>query len=148
MKVLKDLGCIELVETVRKRGARERIYRAVELPIVSAEEWERLSPSMRQSITIAILRLISNDLAVSLGTGKIDELPDRHMSRTPLKLDREGWSELVKILARTLDEVLGVGARSLGRIEDGDETAMSVTVALLQFPTLESEHFPTPEDDM
>lgn len=135
IKVLKELGCIELVETVKKRGAREHIYRAVELPVVSDEEWARMEPEARHSSTIAILRLISEDLALALGSGKFEDRLDRHLTRSPLKLDEEGWSEVMGILERTLEEVLAAGTRSLERIEQGGEPATPMTVAIMGFPT-------------
>jgi DNA-binding transcriptional ArsR family regulator len=137
MKVLKELGCIELVETVSKRGAREHLYRTVGPPILDAEEWSELTPKLRQSITVAILRMISNDLARSLGEGRFDEIPDSHLSRTPLKLDGEGWSEVTEVLARTLEDVLEVGARSSRRIKASDEAPIAAMVAIMQFPTVE-----------
>ncbi len=137
IKVLKELGCVELMETVSKRGAREHIYRIVGTLIVNDKEWEELTPKMRHRVTVSILRSISNDLSASLGTGRFEEIPDHHLSRSPLKLDREGWSEAVDLLSRTLDEVLEVGSRSLKRIEASGEVPMPVTVAIMQFPTVD-----------
>lgn len=135
IKVLKELGCIELVETVKKRGAREHIYRAVELPVVSDEEWARMEPAARHASTIAILRLISDDLARALGSGRFEDRLDRHLSRSPLKLDEEGWTEVMGILERTLGEVLEAGTRSLKRIEKSGEPSTPMTVAIMGFPT-------------
>jgi DNA-binding transcriptional ArsR family regulator len=135
MKVLKELGFVELVETVRRRGAKEHIYRVARSPVISNEAWDELAPKMRTPITATVLRLISNDLARSLGTGLFDAIPDVHLSRSPLKLDREGWSEVVALLTQTLDEVSEIGSRSSERLETSDEIATLVTVALMQFPT-------------
>jgi len=137
MKVLKSLGCVELVETVSKRGAREHIYRIAGSLIVSAEEWEKLSPEVRQPFTGTVLRMVSEELAESLLAGKFDALPDSHLSRTPLRLDQEGWKDIVDVLARGLDEVLAIKKQSLERIEAGAEELTPATVAILQFPTVE-----------
>ena len=139
MKVLKELEFIELVETVRRRGAREHIYRPLGPPIVSDEEWAELTPRMRQPITAAILRLISDDLARSLGAGTFDEVVDIHLSRSPPETRRGGLAEVMDLLTATLDEVVAIGARSSKRIKDGDEAATPVTVAIMQFPTPGSE---------
>lgn len=139
MKVLKELGCIELVETVSKRGAKESIYRAVGPFFISDEVWEKVGPKLRLPITAAVLRLVSNDLAGSLGAGKFDEITDSHFSRTPLKLDREGWSEVVDLLAGTLAGILEIGNKSVERVEASDEVPVPVTVVIMQFPTVESE---------
>lgn len=139
IKVLKELGFIELVETVSKRGAKERIYRLARSPIISNEAWDELTPKMRLPITATILRLLSDDLARSLGSGLFDQLSDAHLSRSPLKLDREGWADVAALLERTLDEVTEIGARSSERLKGSDETPTATTVAIMQFPTSAGE---------
>ncbi len=139
MKVLKELGCIELVETVSRRGAKERIYCAVGPFIISDEVWNELTPKMRQPVTAAILRMISNDLARSLGAGKFDAIVDNHLSRTPLQLDREGWSEVATILERTTTELVEAGKKSQKRLEASDEAPVPTMVAIMHFPTAETE---------
>jgi DNA-binding transcriptional ArsR family regulator len=139
MKVLKELGCVELVETVNKRGAREHIYRAMGSFVVSDEEWANLTPKMRQPLMASVLRFISSDLARSLSTGRFDELLGTHLSRTPLSLDQEGWTEIGDVLARALDEVIEIGSSSSKRIEESDEAPILATVAILQFQRVDSE---------
>jgi DNA-binding transcriptional ArsR family regulator len=133
VKVLRDLGCIELIGTVRKRGAREHIYRTKERQFFSAEEWEAVEPKNRQPITSIILRMISEDTGRSLSEGKFDELPDNHLSRSPIELDQEGWSEVVSTLARALDEVLEAHAKSAERVYESGEELMVARVVMMQF---------------
>ena len=135
MKVLKELGFVELAETVSKRGAKEHIYRLARSPVISAEAWSELTPKMRLPVTMTNLRMISNDLARSLGAGLFDELPDVHLSRSPLKLDREGWAEVVALLEQTLDEVIEIGARNSERLEASGEPPTTATVAIMHFLT-------------
>lgn len=139
IKVLKDLGCIELVETVSRRGAKENIYRPVGQFIISDEVWARVASTTRSPLTANVLRLISDDLARSLGAGKFDELAGMHLSRTPVRLDRQGWSELTSLLSGTLTKVIEIGDRSLERTEAGDEAPMPATIVIMQFPTVEGE---------
>ncbi len=144
VKVLRDLECVELVETVRRRGATERIYRSTVGPaMLDDKAWEEATPKMRQPIAAAILRMISTDLAHSLGAGKFDEIPNQHLSRSQLKLDREGWEEVVDLLLGTLDDLFEIRTRNLERIEASDDTPLAVIVAIMQFPTADSED----EDD-
>jgi DNA-binding transcriptional ArsR family regulator len=140
VKVLKDLECVELVETVRRRGATEHIYRTTVGPaMLDDKAWEEAAPKMRRPIAAAILRMISTDLAHSLGAGKFDEISNHHLSRSPLKLDREGWSEVVDLLARTLDDLFEIDARNLERIKASEEAPLSVVVTIMQFPTADNE---------
>lgn len=134
IKVLKELGCVELVETVQKRGATEHIYRATKRHMFTAEEWGAIEPHDRAPITANVLRLISEDTGRAFTEGKIDELPDNHLSRTALELDSEGWEEVVDILARTLDEILEANVRSAERSSASGEDLSSARVMILQFP--------------
>ncbi|HEX5928150.1 MAG TPA: helix-turn-helix domain-containing protein [Solirubrobacterales bacterium] len=139
MKVLKETGCIELLETVNKSGAKESIYQAARSFVVSDEAWEEVAPKARNPFTAAILRLISDDLADSLASGKLEERPDRHLSRVPLKLDEEGWEEVRNVLARALEEVMAVGTRSAERIEKTGGPSFPASVAIMLFPQSESD---------
>jgi DNA-binding transcriptional ArsR family regulator len=139
MKVLKELELVELVETVSKRGAKERIYRATGPFIVDDEVWEELAPTLRQPVTAAILRTISRDLARSIGAGKFDEIPDNHLSTTPMTLDREGWAEVVEILAGTIAELLSARKKSMERLATSEEEGTYATVAIIHFPIVEHE---------
>lgn len=140
MKVLQEAGCIKLLETVEKGGTTEHVYEALEPRFIRAAEWEELTPKLRQPTTATILRLISADVSRALQQGTFDEGPSRHLSRSPLNLDREGWEEVVDILRRTLDEVLEVRAKSAERVASSGERTTPARVAILQF-TL------PPEDD-
>lgn len=133
IKVLEKLGCIELVKEVAHGGRIEHIYRATQRQFFTAEEWEEVEPEGRQPITVSILRMVSEDLGRSLATGKFDELPDNHLSRSPLDVDREGWKEIVAILERALDEVLEVNVKSAQRARLSGEDLMKIRVVMMQF---------------
>ncbi len=134
IKVLLGLGCIELIDQVKRRGATEHIYRTKERQFFNAEEWEIVEPKARQPITATLLRLISEDTEKSLTDGKFDERPDNHLSRSPVELDNEGWREVVGSLARALDEVLEAHAKSVERASISGEELMVARVVMMQFP--------------
>ena len=73
IKVLRGLGCVELVREVTHGGRTEHIYRATRRQHFTPEEWEGVEPQDRPPITISILRLISEDVSRSLASGKFDE---------------------------------------------------------------------------
>lgn len=133
IKVLRELGCVELVREVTHGGRTEHIYRATKRQYFTVEEWEEVEPKARQPITVGILRMISEDVGRSLASGKFDELPDNHLSRSPLDVDQEGWEEIVSILKRALDEVLEVNSRSAERARLSGEELMKVRVVMMQF---------------
>jgi DNA-binding transcriptional ArsR family regulator len=134
VKVLRDLGCIELIEVVKTRGAQEHIYRARKHPYLTAEEWEAMDPIERHPITATILRTISEDTGRSLAEGRFEERADNHLSRSPVELDEQGWGEVVTSLARALDEVLEAHARSAERAQASGEELMVARVVMMQYP--------------
>lgn len=132
IKVLKELSCVELEEEVRHGGRTEHIYRLAKLPLFSNEEWEQIDPEDGQPITLEILRVVSDEVRAALLNGGFDG-PDRHLSRTPLAVDQEGWSEVVQILDRAMYELLEVGERSAERAELSDEDLTRIRVVIMHF---------------
>jgi hypothetical protein len=89
--------------------------------------------------------MVSTDLAPSLGAGRFDEIPNSHLSRSAMKLDQDGWSEVVDLLNGTLDDLFEIEERTLERLEASGETPLSAIVAIMQFPTADSEAEAGPE---
>lgn len=133
IKVLRELGCVELVKEVTHGGRTEHIYRATKRYHLNVEEWEEVEPRARQPITVGILRMVSEDVGKALASGKFDELPDNHLSRSVLDVDQEGWREIVSILGRALDEVLEVNVRSAERARLSGEELAKMRVVMMQF---------------
>jgi len=137
IKVLQDLGCVELAETVPHGGRTERIYRATKRFHIGAAKWAKVEELSRQPITVGILRMISEELNSSLATGKFDERLDNHLSRIPIGVDDQGWNEIVLILLRTMEEVIGVGERCAERVAEDQLT--QIRVVIMQFLRAEIE---------
>ncbi len=119
VRELEQVGLIELVDEKKRRGAIEHFYRAIARPLLSTEEWERLSLDDRQGFSAWIIQLLLVDASQALAAGTFDARGDRHLSRTPLLVDEEGWRELVEIKANALRAVLEVQAASAARLKRG-----------------------------
>lgn len=133
IKVLKELGCVELVDTAQRRGATEHIYQAVEWALITDAQWEEVPTEDRLAITANILRSISVDTNRALAEGRMDERPDNHLSRSPVSLDDEGWEEVVGALERALEAVLEADAKSAERARVSGETLVPARVMIMQF---------------
>jgi len=133
VKVLKDVGLIELVDVRHHGGRREHIYRALQRQYLTLEEWLAVDPKVRNPITTTILSQISEDTTRSIAEGKFAELEDNHLSRSPIELDREGWKEVIDILETALEGVLEAHARSAERSRESGEPLMIARVVIMQY---------------
>lgn len=132
IKVLRELDCVELQEEVRHGGRTEHIYRLTKRPMFTAEEWREVDPGDGQTLTLDILRVVSEEVHQALIDGGFTG-PDRHLSRTPLAVDRKGWQEVTKILERALYELFDAGERSAERAERSGEELTKARIVIMQF---------------
>jgi DNA-binding transcriptional ArsR family regulator len=133
VRALQDLECIELVRTAQRRGAVEHYYRAVKRPFFSARDWKRLPHSARQAITDLGLRLIWDDACDAIRGGTFDRRVDRHMSRSPLALDEQGWTEVTALLAKVLSKTEDIAVESAKRLARSKEREISTRLVMLHF---------------
>jgi len=136
VRMLHDLGTIELVETEPRRGALEHYYRAVVRPFFADRDWKRLPKNARGSISDAVLQLVWDDSAEAIKGGLFDEREDRHLSRSVLCVDEQGWEALNELLVETLDSAMQIQADSASRASKGDDgETFSVNLVMMTHPT-------------
>lgn len=132
-KVLENYECIELAETVKRRGALEHVYRCAKRPLLGNGEWRQLPDSVRGGISGAILHTLVERAQRAIEEGTFDRREDRHFTWTPLALDQKGWGELASLLASTLTKVEKIETKAGERIAKSGEEPIPVTVALAGF---------------
>jgi DNA-binding transcriptional ArsR family regulator len=132
-KVLEEYECIELAETVQRRGALEHIYRCSKRPLLGDGDWKLLPLSVRGGISGAILRTLVERARRAIEGGTFDRREDRHFTWSPLALDGKGWSEVTSLLAATLAKVEKIETKASGRMAKSGEEPIPVTVALASF---------------
>jgi DNA-binding transcriptional ArsR family regulator len=138
VRMLHDLGCIELVETEPRRGALEHYYRAIVRPFFADKDWKRLPKNARGSISDAVLQLVWDDAAEAIKSGLFDEREDRHLSRSVLCVDEEGWDALNELLVETLDQAMQIQADAAGRAAKGDTDRFGVNLVMMSHPAPKS----------
>ena len=131
VRVLEKYDCIELVDTKQRRGATEHFYRATRRQFLSDSELARLPESLRPGLAGALLKSVFDDIGEASKSGTLDEVDDLHLSRTPMVVDKQGWSEVSDLLGSTLDRVLKIQAESSKRIAASDEPGILSKVHLL-----------------
>jgi DNA-binding transcriptional ArsR family regulator len=146
MRVLRDLGFVELTRTEPRRGAVEHFYRAVQRTYIDDHAWEKLSAPLRDGIMRQLFRKVFSEAAQAGGNGGFDH-GAAHLVRVPLCIDEEGQAELSTALDKLINEALAIQARAdsrRGTPRDGDpagaeseEDASSVLV-LMHFGAMPS----------
>lgn len=133
-KVLESYECIELSETVKRRGALEHIYRCTKRPLLGDGDWKLLPLSVRGGISGAILQTLIERSQRAIEEGTFDAREDRHFTWTPLAVDEKGWKETTALLASTLARLEKIEAKSHARLlkSDGEQTPMTVALACFE----------------
>jgi DNA-binding transcriptional ArsR family regulator len=104
VRTLHRLGLIQLERETKVRGATQRHYRAHERPRISNEAWSKAPPVAKQAAISAVLQQI-NDYARNANAAGGFDRADAHITRTALRLDRQGWERLAEVLMDALREV-------------------------------------------
>jgi hypothetical protein len=133
VRVLEKYDCIELVDTKQRRGATEHFYRATRRQFLSDSEWARMPQSLRPGLSGAMLKSMFDDIEEAVKSGSLDEQEDRHLSRTPMVVDQEGWEQVSKLLSETLDKVFEIQTESQARLAESGEEGMLSKVEMLHF---------------
>src|SRR3954452_7226452 len=115
VRALQRLGLIELIRETRVRGGVEHHYRAKPRPTVSDDAWAAAPPIAKQAAVSSSLQTIDAYARAASAAGGFDH-GNSHLTRTALRLDARGWSELSRACLRLLAQ--------LDRIEDSAKERM------------------------
>jgi hypothetical protein len=132
-KQLMKAGCLEVIEVIPRRGARENIYAGWSQKRVSEDERRALPSADRVEISrLAVQGLIARaDLSMQAET--FDQRLDRHLTWRSLTLDEKGWEKLQAILLRTQREIDALRGGTEDLADSAGGQRINATVGLLGF---------------
>lgn len=133
VKVLEGAKCVELVRTAQRRGATEHYYRATRRQFFSDSEWKLVPSSAQAGISGRVLQMVFGDVAEAMAEGTFDERDDRHLSRTPMVVDDQGWKDATSLLAETLDGLLRIQAEAADRLAKAGEEGTRTKAEIMHF---------------
>lgn len=133
VRVLDELDLIELVSEESVRGAVAHFYKAAERPLLSNEQWEEMPLEVRKAFSSFSWDVLIKDATVAIEKGTFDERPDRHLTRTSLLLDSEGFERLSKAMDELLETIFEEQAASAARREKSGEEPIHATAATALF---------------
>jgi hypothetical protein len=131
---LEKEGCLEVIESIPRRGAVEHVYRGMSPQVFFSDaEFEAMPLATRRQLSrISLQGLIARaDRAVHEGT--FDARSDRHLTWVPMQLDERGWKEVIATLAATFGELTQIRHDAKDRLAASGEEVVPATVAMLGF---------------
>lgn len=136
VRVLEELGLIELVHEESIRGAVAHFYRAVERPLASGAEWDELPQDVQNALVSHCWDVLLQDVTTAVEKGTFDNRSDRHLTRTSLLLDSQGFARISGLMDELLDAIFTEQAASAERMtESGEEPIRAVAgTALFTMP--------------
>jgi DNA-binding transcriptional ArsR family regulator len=135
-RYLERLGCLELVEERtggRRRGGKEKIYRAVARSLFDDSAWLLLPDSVQGEVTSVIFSTYIERAAEAVAAGTIDRRQDRHLTWTGMHLDQQGWQEMIERIDDLFSFSLDLRVQAAVRMLKSEEEPIPVTVALACF---------------
>lgn len=119
VRVLRELGMIELVNTRQVRGATQHFYRSTAQPYLDDDLWSRLTHDSRNGVSIANIGVLGHCVREAFEAGTFDSRTDRHLSNVSLDLDEDGWREANALLTSCLEGLLRIGNECEARSGEG-----------------------------
>jgi len=138
---LRKWGYIEVSEELRgggRRGAVEKIYRAIRRAYFDTASWQNLPRQLRRECSGAVLDALIARIEQAVDTETFDAETDRHLSWKAVRLDRQAWSECAAMLDEVLAWITQLEAEATARIGAGAGEAIPATVALMSFRSPET----------
>jgi DNA-binding transcriptional ArsR family regulator len=139
VRILRDLGFVELTRTEPRRGAVEHFYRALRLAFIDDAEWERMPVALRRGLARQTFRKIFAEASQAGGHGGFDDAY-AHLDRLPLELDEIGRREMSQAMHELLRQAAAIQQRSDVRRANGSGPSGPVRpthLALLHFTPVE-----------
>lgn len=133
-KELAKSGCLEVVDTIPRRGSVEHVYRGLARITYTDADWEtKLTQEERAALTKIMLQglIAKADGAVMAGT--FDQRLDRHLTWIGMDLDEQGWSALTALQWETFQRAEAIRADSAERVSETGEGTFRATFGALAF---------------
>lgn len=135
-RALDKCGCLELVDTAKRRGATEHFYKAAPHSFIGDRIWRRVPRALLGGISGATLQSFMDRAVAALEAGTIDGREDTTLYWMPVQLDEEGWDKVTATMEETVNKVVAIEAESRQRISRRKgRGAISAIIGVASFET-------------
>lgn len=137
-KVLLEFNCIELVDTIARRGAVEHIYGLKPNGTMGARTWKAVPPALRTRYAGTALADFTQRAVEALDAGTPETREGSGVTWLPLNVDEQGWKELRGVLGNAEKRFRAVADKSGERMES-PRAGIPVIVAVAAFEIASGE---------
>jgi hypothetical protein len=133
---LKKRHLIRMVRTEQRRGFAEHFYEPT-APVFYFDDadWMRIPAPIRSTFSGDMLRQIIEETMAALQAGSF-EARNRHLSRTWLLVDEQGWEDVMRVAQDALDQILAIQKLCAKRRAKSTQPGIPVSVVMAAFETV------------
>jgi DNA-binding transcriptional ArsR family regulator len=132
---LKRRKLIKLHRTVQRRGFVECFYKPAVQPFYFDDfDWMGIPMPIRSTFSGDMLRQVVDELIAALEVGSFDAR-DRHLSRTWLLADEQGWEEVMRIIEQALRRILAIQKSCAKRLRKSAAPGIPMSIVMTAFET-------------
>ncbi len=132
LRGLVAAGLVRVAEERKNRGVLERFYVSRDEAMYFDEEELREVPvEKKDRMTATFLKVAFRDAVSSLAAGTMTD--DSMVVRTPLRLDEQGWNELLRIHREAFERVMAVKGSAERRLRESGGPMIPARSVLLFF---------------
>jgi DNA-binding transcriptional ArsR family regulator len=124
---------IEMVDTDRRLGGIQHLWKAIDMPLVGIEEAKVQGRQEREETSALILRRIQDDVARAAEAGTIDAHSQRSLLRMHVQFDEEGMQDAAVLAENYLEALKEIAGESANRIAGGTK-GFPVATETMIFP--------------
>ncbi len=134
---LEKLGCLAVVDEVKRRGAVEHFYEITKRALLSDEDFARMPAPLRGGFNASIFSTFMQRGQEAIESDTMDSRENKHLTWTPVKLDRAGFDRIMGMMGEVY-AALGVEQMaSADRMEESGDHPIYTTVGLFGFESPE-----------
>jgi DNA-binding transcriptional ArsR family regulator len=130
---LLELGFLELVEEIPKRGSKEHRYRACRRAMAGDDNLRELGKATQAGVRIAGFQDLIARCTQAVSAGTFDSREDAIFYWVGGGMDETGWEEFVAASRQLIERVKAIEDASAERAADGGEECFPTTFAVTAF---------------
>lgn len=141
-RTLMKCDCIRICGERPRRGAVEHFYATAKRALFSEEQFSTLPTSVKSGFSASILSTFMDQAAEALLTNSLDSHDTRHLTWQRLKLDEEGFANVMERLEELFRWLPVEQMAAKERMKRSGAAPLNTAVALFGFecPMPEREH--------